>query len=122
VLSLITVLVLPSAAIASVTTSFVSMMGALLGACTSLMAVTFIQIAMRPDSNPGPLSADICYAVLLLLSGAVVVLQYARRKTRLSIALLIAIPVLICAICLFTPERRPTERTHPPHATAIGPL
>jgi hypothetical protein len=121
VLLFITVLVLPAAAIATVTANSTRLTWAIFCAITGMIAATVIPAEMRPDSVPGPLSVNICFAVLLLLCGAVIVLQYARRKTRLSVALLIAIPVLIFAIGLFTPERRPHDRTQQPKATVSRP-
>lgn len=116
----ITVLVLSAAAIATVTSSIARMMGGILCAYGSVIGVVIVTYLMRPDSASGPLSEGICWVLTLLICAAVVVLQYARRRTRTSIALLVAIPVLICAISIFTPERLPRERTPPPKATGTA--
>jgi hypothetical protein len=121
VFSYITVLVLSAAAIATVTSNIARMMGGILFACIIMTIVSVIPLEMRPDSVPGHLSVGVCFALFYLLCSAAILLQYARRKTRLSVALLIAIPVLICAIHLFTPERRPPDRIHPSQTTANRP-
>src|SRR5579859_4701080 len=54
-----------------------------MGVCMTF--ATAIPAQMRPNSVPGPLSVSICFALFLLVCGAVIVLQYARRKTRVSL-------------------------------------
>ena len=121
VLFYITVLVLFTAAIATVTSSIARMMAGILCAFISMIVVTLIPAEMRPDSVPGPLTVKICYALFFLLCAAAILLQYARRRPRLSISLLIAIPVLICVISIVTPERRPSGRIQPSHVTVTRP-
>ncbi len=122
ILSYVTVVVLSAAAIATVTSNIARMMVGILCACITMTIVSIIPFEMRPDSFAGPLSVDICFALFYLLCSAAILLQYARRKTRLSVALLIAIPVLICVIHLLTPERSPSGRTQPSHVTVTGPM
>jgi hypothetical protein len=117
----ITSFVLVAAALATVTSSIARMMGGILLAFISMTAVMLIPYRMRPDTVAGPLSVGLCFVLFYLLCGAAILLQYARRKTRISIALLIAIPVLICAIHLFTPERRPPDRIQPSPSTVNKP-
>jgi hypothetical protein len=113
-------LVLPTAAAASVSASADRMMLNIFYGGASMIAATSIPRWLRPESNPGPVSVRICFALALLICGAVVLLQYARRRTRLSVALLVAIPVLICAISIFTPERSPRNHTQAPQATGAA--
>jgi hypothetical protein len=120
VLLVVTCTVLPLAAIASVTASLDRMMMMVLFAGVPMGAAVAIPAKIMSETVPGPISVRICFALALLICGAVVVLQYARRKTRLAVALLIAIPVLICAISIFTPERSPTNRTQAPQATGAA--
>jgi hypothetical protein len=114
-------IVLPLVAIATVTSNFARMTVALLGSIPCMILAAVLPVALRPGSVSGPFSNKICFALTLLVCSAVIVIQYARRKTRLSVLLLIAIPVLICVIGLITPERFQMNRTDPPLATASKP-
>jgi hypothetical protein len=122
VLGYITSVVLPAAALATISASLASMMLNIFYGFGSMFAVLLLSLWIRPDNGPGPLSGNICWALTFLICSAVILLQYARRKTRLSFALLIAIPVLICAICVFTPERTPRDRSQTPPGTMSRPL
>ena len=121
VLGYMNFVVLPVAAIATVSASVASVLLNIFYALGSMFAVVLIPIAIRPDSVPGPWSGNICWILTLLICGVVILLQYARRKTRLSVMLLVAIPVLICAISIFTPERRPPDRTRSSQTTVSRP-
>jgi hypothetical protein len=121
VLLVVTCAVLPPAAIATVTASLDRMMMMVLFAGVVMVTAIVIPAKIMSDTVPGPFSSKICLVLTLLICAVVVVLQYALRRTRLSVSLLVAIPVLICAIGLFTPERRPLVRTPPPQAAVSKP-
>lgn len=90
--------VLPFTAIATVTSNFARMALSTLGAFLCMILAFALPFAMRADKVPSPISGHICLVLTLVGCGAVIVLQYARRKTRLARLLLLAIPMLVFAV------------------------
>jgi hypothetical protein len=92
------IVVLPLTAIATVTSNFARMVLSALGAFLCMILAFVLPSALGTGRNPGPHSGHICFALILVGCGTVVVLQYAWRKTWFSRLLLLAIPVLVFAV------------------------
>ena len=92
------IVVLPLTAIATVTSNFARIALSTLGAILCMILAFALPFAMRAGKVPSPISGHICLVLILVGCGTVVVLQYARRKTRFSRLLLLAIPILVFAV------------------------
>jgi hypothetical protein len=97
------VIVLPLTAIATVTSSFARMTLTLLGvfvgfiAFAILFSLSFRNHLAKVDSGVG---ADFGFALAALAFSAAIVVQYALRRVWLSRVVLIALPVLLCAVAV----------------------
>jgi hypothetical protein len=92
------IVVLPLTAIATVTSNFARMVLSALGAFLCMILAFVLPSAIGGGRDLGPNSGHICFALILVGCGTVVVLQYAWRKTWFSRLLLLAIPVLVFAV------------------------
>jgi hypothetical protein len=97
-------IILPLAAIASVTSSFARMTLTLLGvflgsiAFTILFSLSFTNHLAKVDSQIG---IRLGFALAVLACSAAIFTQYALRRVWLSRVVLIALPVLLCAVAVF---------------------
>jgi hypothetical protein len=87
-------LVLPLVAIAAVTSNFAHMTLVILGVLLSIVALLAMTGRINLATMTLPWEAGVDVALLVGLCGAVIAWQYSSRKTRASVLLLVAIPVL----------------------------
>jgi hypothetical protein len=115
------VIVLPLVALSTLTPTFAKMTLAILGVALLIAGIAALG-SLPPSDSIGsvasPLGDGLSFAVLLSLCGAVVVLQYAMRKTLLGWGLLLAIPVLLSALAFGDPDQLLMNRTYPRAAAA----
>jgi len=104
-LLLVTAVVLPLAAIASISSNFVRMTLTLLGAAFCLAIAAELPASLIAGRIARPINIEISDVILFLFCGAAVIMQYALRKTWCSRLLLIAIPALICTVGFIDPDR-----------------
>jgi ABC-type transport system involved in multi-copper enzyme maturation permease subunit len=120
------VLVLPLAALSSVTSSFAKMTLVLLGVVVLYGGIVALSAGLPSDTTgsvASPLGGHLALAIVLCACGTVLLLQYAARKTLHSWLLLVAIPVLLCAIAIIDPDQRLMNRTYPrPAPDAAAPV
>ena len=114
------VLVLPLVALSTLTPTFAKMTLAILG--VDLLVAGIAGLGSLPPSDSigsvaSPLGDWLSFAALFLLCGAVVVLQYAVRRTLLGWGVLMVIPVLLSALAFGDPDQLLMNRTYP-RATA----
>jgi hypothetical protein len=103
---------LPLVAITTVTSTFARLTVTLL----ALLAVFFgyIAISLVLFRSAGlPYNEHLSIPLSLLLCGAVVVVQYSTRRLRISLLLLIALPVLLLVTGLSLPEEERIARDYP---------
>jgi hypothetical protein len=106
-------LVLPLIALATVTSNFSRMTLTLLGALLAIGAVATVSAFATTNQISSPWSNRISLVLEIVLCVAAVLLQYGLRKTWLARVLLIAFPVLICAIAFLAPDQWMMNRTYP---------
>ena len=113
-------LVLPLVALATITSNFARLTLTILGilvatfGLVALLALFFNNGAGGVDSTFG---ARLRFALVVSACCAAVVMQYALRKVWLSRMVLIALPVLICAVFFIAPDQLLMDRTYPIPAT-----
>jgi hypothetical protein len=105
--------VLPLIALAAATSSFSRMTLTLLGALLVIGAAVTVTAFATTNQISSPWSDRISLVLEVVLCAAAVLLQYGQRKTRLSRVLLIAFPVLICAVAFLAPDQWRMNRTYP---------
>ncbi|MGA2217379.1 MAG: hypothetical protein ABSG51_04795, partial [Terracidiphilus sp.] len=109
-------IVLPLAALATVTSSFARMTLTILAVLLGLIAV-FILLSARsgipPFSEYSPIGDRLCLALALTACGAAIAMQYALRKSWLPRLVLIALPILLCAAILIAPDHALMNREYP---------
>jgi hypothetical protein len=116
-------IILPLAAIATVTSSFARMTLTLLGiflTFIALFALTAIYFATPDGGVTSNLGGHICLALALVVCSAAIVLQYATRKVWISRGVLIALPVLLLAATSFASkyDQAQVDRNYPITQTA----
>jgi hypothetical protein len=112
------ILVLPLAAFAAVTSTFARMTLTMLGvllAAIALESVLSLMFSTSSGSMSFPLRDSIYFWIYLMVGTIAITLAYALRKPWISRLLLIALPVLICAISLVAShfDRAQVERRYP---------
>jgi hypothetical protein len=112
--------ILPLVAIATVTSNFARMTLVLLGVLLAIIAALLaLTSRMNLDSMTLPWENGAYLALLLCLCAAAVVSQYATRRTRVSVLLLVAFPVLFFFISEFiAPSQVLVDRAYPVSASA----
>jgi hypothetical protein len=106
-------IVVPIAVISAVTSSFVWVLLAMLGGivyCSILWVVVFL---LKLRYLTPPTLQPFLYAVMLLLPLAVMVFQYARRRTVTARLLLLATPLLVALIVLAFPASALVKQAYP---------
>ena len=88
-LLLVTAVVLPLVAIASISSNFVRMTLTLLGAVFCLSIAAKLPASLIADKIGRPINSEIGFVILFLLCGVVVIMQYALRRTWRSRLLLL---------------------------------
>jgi len=106
------ILVLPLAAIAAVTSSFPKMTLILLTLLITLVGYVAIGLLFYADNVSLPFNG-LSIPLILFFCGGAVTLQYARRKTRISRLLLMALPALMVISSLATSGASPVDRDYP---------
>jgi len=118
------VLVLPIAAIATITSNFSRLVLTILGAVVYLAliiwALTFVH-PPDPFSFPNPYEGKLTFTLFFLISLLVIVLQYATRSTWRSRSLLLALPFLVIACSLAWPIQTLVRHLYPPLAATEQP-
>ena len=117
------VLVLPLVALAALTPTFAKMTLAILGVVLLVAGIAALGAVLPSDTtgNVGSSLGDgLSFAVLLSLCGAVVVAQYALRRTLLGWGLLALIPVLLSALAFGNPDELLMDRIYPRQANAAA--
>jgi len=108
------VIILPLVAIATVTSNFARMTLTLLGVSILLVAVVALAYRANLGSILLPWEMDVLLVLLISLCAAAVVSQYATRKTRTAVLLLVAFPVLLLVIGRFiVPARAVVNGSYP---------
>jgi len=110
------IFVLPLVALSSVTSSFAKMTLVLLGAAllvAGIAALTTYLPSHTTGSVASPVGDRLSFVIVFCGCGAVVVLQYALRKTLRSWLALIAIPILLCTLAIGDPDQALMNRTYP---------
>ena len=108
------ILILPLVAIAAVTSNFARMTLVLLGVLLSIAALLALTSNSNLESMTLPWEAGAYLAILICLCAAAVASQYASRKTRASVLLLVAFPVLYLSIGEFiVPSQAFVNRSYP---------
>ena len=116
------IFVLPLVALSSVTSSFAKMTLVLLGAAllvAGIAALTTYLPSHTTGSVASPVGDRLSFVIVFCGCGAVVVLQYALRKTLRSWLVLIAIPVLLCTLAIGDPDQALMNRTYPSPASNV---
>ncbi len=114
-------LVLPLIAIAAITSNFARMTLVILGGLLSIVALLAMTYRINLATMTLPWEAGVNGALLVCLCGAAIVWQYSTRKTRESVLLLVAIPVLCFGLGEFiVPSQVLVERSYPFSASAAG--
>ena len=116
-LLLYTGLFLPLTALVTVTLNFARLTLTLLGALLAITLASVIPPLVMRETYALELHARIEFILALVISIAVILLQYWLRKTRLSILLLIAFPLLICGINFIDLDSLLMNRNYPSTAT-----
>lgn len=113
------IVILPLVAIAAVTSSFARMTLVLLGILLSTAAFIALAVRINLASMTLPWETGVDVLLLVCLCAAAIVSQYATRNTRVSVLLLVALPVLCFAIGEFiAPAQVLVDRSYPVSATA----
>ena len=109
-------LVLPLAVLAAVTRNFAQMTLAVLGALASLVAIVLLASNPSQDRVAFPHADWIAGSLYVGLCLAVVVLQYARRKVKVSWIMLGLLVVMLCAFSSMggAPDDASMNRNFPP--------
>lgn len=105
--------VLPLIALATVTSSFSRMTLTILGALLAIGAVATVTAFATTNQISSPWSDRISLVLEIALCIAAVLLQYGLRKTWLARVLVIAFPVLVCALAFIAPDQLMMSRIYP---------
>jgi hypothetical protein len=113
-LSLTCLLVLPLVVLATVTRNFARMTLAVLGAAVCFIAILLLALNAPPDRIATPHENQIAFLLALGLCAAVVVVQYARRNTKVSWVLVASLIVLVGFLALGgAPDNAQMDRDYP---------
>ena len=120
------VLVLPLAALSTLTSSFAKMTLAVLGVVLLIAGIAALG-SLAPSDSVGsvasPLGDKLSFAALMLFCGAAIVAQYAIRKTWFGWSLLAVLPILLTAFAFGDPDAVLMNRAYPPlAANATAPV
>ena len=112
-------ILLPMMAVATVTTGFgrVALVGIGVLLAAVLTSVTTAIVAQRHPATQGapePIGTLVMYALLLGICVVVVLLQYAKRNTRMALLLLGGMIAGLVAVVFAAPDRRLIDRMYPP--------
>lgn len=114
-------LVLPLIAIAAITSNFARMTLVILGGLLSIVAILAMTYRINLATMTLPWEAGVDIAILVCLCGAAIVWQYSTRKTRESVLLLVAIPVLCFGLGEFiVPSQVFVDGSYPFSDSAAG--
>lgn len=114
-------LVLPLIAIAAITSNFARMTLVILGVLLSIVALLAMTYRINLATMTLPWEAGVDVALLVGLCGAAIAWQYSTRKTRASILLLVAIPVLCFGLGEFiVPSQVLVDRSYPLSDSVAG--
>jgi hypothetical protein len=112
------ILVLPLAAVATVTSSFIRMtltlLGIYLGSIVFVVFVSFLS-ADHHVSVDSQIGVALGFVLAVLAFSAAIFLQYALRRVWISRVVLIALPVLLCAVAIlaYRYDQAQMDRTYP---------
>jgi hypothetical protein len=110
------IIVLPLVALATITSSFARTTLTILGVFVSCLVLAVLASLVLGNGNNGPdghFAARLAFALALSICGAAVVLQYCVRKVWHARAVLIALPILICAVVYLRPYSFLINRNYP---------
>jgi hypothetical protein len=114
-------LVLPLVAIAAVTSNFARMTLVILGILLSIVAIIALAFRIDLEWMTLPWETGVDLTVLICFCGAAIVSQYSTRKTRASLLLLFAVPVLYFFIGgLIVPSQALVDRSYPLSTSAAA--
>ncbi len=102
-LLLTVVVVIPLAAIAAVTATFARMLLTTIGAVVYMLVVMLAVLYLVIRRMPPPGIEYILYTIVILLPAAILVYQYATRKTQNARIALAATPLLVVFLLFLTP-------------------
>ena len=123
-LLLTVIIVIPLAAIAAVTSTFARMLLTTVGAIIYLLIVSLGVVYLLLRRMPPPGLEYFLYGFIILLPFAVLVYQYATRKTHIARIVLALTPLLIVALLLLIPATALIHRAYPLSTTGaqLAPL
>lgn len=106
-------LVIPVAALAAVTASFARLLLSVLGAMLYLLVVGLFFGWLSFQRMPPPALKPLLLAIVMLLPAAVLVFQYATRKTLVARTALAATPLVILLLLFLTPATALIRHAYP---------
>ena len=118
------VLVLPIAAIATITSNFARLVLTLLGAVAYLGLIIWALTFVHPPDQfgfPNPYEGKLTFSLFFLVFLVVIVMQYATRRTWRSRGLLLVLPFLAIACSLAWPIQTIVRHLYPPLAAPEQP-
>jgi hypothetical protein len=118
------VLVLPIAAIATITSNFARLVLTLLGAVAYLGLIIWALTFVHPPDQfgfPNPYEGKLTFSLFFLVFLVVIVMQYATRRTWRSRGLLLVLPFLAIACSLAWPIQTIARHLYPPLAAPEQP-
>jgi hypothetical protein len=118
------VLVLPIAAIATITSNFARLVLTVLGAVAYLALIIWALTFVHPSDQlgfPNPYESKVTFSLFFLAFLLVIVLQYATRQTWRSRWILLGLPFLVIACSLAWPIQTIARHLYPPLAAAEHP-
>jgi hypothetical protein len=116
---------LPLAALAAITSNFarmtLTMLGILIAAIILVVLIVFTSgIVTGGQPLPTPIANRLALALFLSFCGAALILQYFLRKVWLARAVLLAIPLLLCAVAFLDLDQRLINHTYPVSAAELA--
>jgi hypothetical protein len=117
-------IILPLAALGTVTPSFGRIVVVLLGLVLCAVAIFALSAlggtVVVTAASAAPVMTYLDEAITLIFACAVIVVQYRTRKTKVAWLLLVALLACYVAIGFIAPDRRLMDRTYPPVENASG--
>jgi len=115
------IVVLPMACMAAVTRNFAKTLLALLCLILFVGGVAYLSSIMPTSSSTEGFSDELSFVLAVSVFVAVLMIQYARRWTKLACALLVALAVTFSVMGLFWPDNFGVEDTYPVLSKPTGP-
>jgi hypothetical protein len=118
------VLILPIAAIATVTANFSRLVLTVLSAVAYLALISWALTSVHPPDQvgfPNPYESKLTFSLFFLVFLVVIVLQYATRRTWYSRWILLGLPFLVIAGSVAWPIQTIVHHLYPPLAVAEQP-